>query len=150
MYLHVLGLNVLWLPLGMFYVNVKYELIKIRWRGGLQIYPRVLGVCPKLNLHGYPQGICGLNGVSKVIVHNASTGVTEIDTSRSFFRSSRFLWVFFHRNGLIEVLDFHLMICQFGRVNPNYSSHSSAFDTAWLIGRTAAKCRAYTPESCQF
>ena len=51
--------------------NVKYELIKIRRRGGLQIYPIVLGVYPKLNLYGYPQGICGLNGVSGAIVHNA-------------------------------------------------------------------------------
>ena len=41
-------------------LNLKCEFIKIRRRGGLQIYPRVLGVCPKLNLHDYPQGICGL------------------------------------------------------------------------------------------
>ena len=74
MYLHVLGVNVLQLPLGTFQVNVKYELIKIRRRGGLQIYPRVLGLCPKLNLHGYPQGICGLNGVSEAIVQNAPAG----------------------------------------------------------------------------
>ena len=67
----MLGVNVLQLPLGMFQVNVRYELIKIRRRGGLQIYPRVLVVCPKLNLHGYPQGTCGLNGVSRDIVHNA-------------------------------------------------------------------------------
>ena len=38
-------------------------------KGGLQIYPRVLGVCPKLNLHDYTQGICGINGVSGAIVH---------------------------------------------------------------------------------
>ena len=74
-------------------------MIKIRRRGGLQIYPRVLGVCPKLNLHGYPQGICGLNGVFEAVAHNAPKGVIEIGTSRSLFRSSRFLWVFFHRNG---------------------------------------------------
>ena len=67
----MLGVNVLQFPLGKFQVNVRYELIKIRRRGGLHIYPRVLGVCPKLNLDGYPQGICGLNGVSGAIVHNA-------------------------------------------------------------------------------
>ena len=109
---------------------MKYELIKIRQAGGLQIYLRVLGVCPKLNLDRYLQEICGLNGVFETIVHNALEGVTDIGTSRSLFRSSRFLWVFCHRNGLIEVLDFHLMVCQFGRVNPNYSSHSSAFYVA--------------------
>ena len=125
--------------------------LKLGERGGLQIYPRVLGVCPKLNRHGYyPQGICGLNGVSEAIVHNVPTSVTEIGAPRSLFRSSRFLWVFCHHNGLIEVLYFHLMVCQFGRVNPNYSIQSSPFDVAWLIGWTAAKCRAYTPESCQF
>ena len=42
------------------------------------------------------------------------------------------------------------MVCQFGRVNPNYSSHSSAFDAARLIGRTVAKYRAYTLESSLF
>ena len=42
-----------------FKLNVKYELIKLG-KGGLQIYPRVLGVCPKLNRDSYPQGICGL------------------------------------------------------------------------------------------
>ena len=109
---------------------MKYEFIKIRRRGGPQIYPRVLGVCPKLNLHGYLQGICGLNGVSEAIFHNAPAGVTKISTPRSLFKTFRFLWVFFHRNGLIEVLEFHLMVCQFGRVNANYSSHSSAFDAA--------------------
>ena len=93
---------------------MKYELIKIRRAGGLQIYLRVLRVCPKLNLHGYLQGICGLNGVSKTVVHNASEGVTDIGTPRSLFRSSRFLCVFCHRNGLIEALDFRLMVCQFG------------------------------------
>ena len=72
---------------------MKYELIKIRRRGGLQIYPRVLGVCPKLNLHGYPLGICGMNGVSEAIVHNAPAGVTEIGAPRSLFRSSRFLGI---------------------------------------------------------
>ena len=66
MYLHVLGVNV-WC----FKLNLRCELFKIRRRGGLQIYPRVLGVCPKLNLHGYPQGICGLNGVFGAIVHNS-------------------------------------------------------------------------------
>ena len=71
-----------------------------------------------------------MNGVSEAIVHNAPVGVTEIGAPRSLFKSSRFLWVFCHHNGLIEVLDFHLMVCQFGRVNPNYSSHSNAFDTA--------------------
>ena len=65
--------------------------------GGIQIYLRVLRVCPKLNLHGYTQGICGMNGVSETVVHNACEGVIKIDTSRSLFRSSRFLWVFFHR-----------------------------------------------------
>ena len=94
MYLHVLGVNVLQLPLGAFKVNVKYELNKIRRRGGLQIYPRVLGVCPKLNLHGYPQTICGINGVYGAIVHNAPAGVTEIGALKSLFKSSRFLWVF--------------------------------------------------------
>ena len=74
----------------------------------------VLEICPKLNHHGYLQGICGLNGVSKAVVHNASEGVIEIGAPRSLFRSSCFLWVFFHRNGLIEVLDFRLMVCQFG------------------------------------
>ena len=59
MCLHVLGVNVLRLHLGMFKLNVKYELIKLG-KGGLQIYQRVLGVCPKLNLYGYPQGICGM------------------------------------------------------------------------------------------
>ena len=29
--------------------------------------PRVLGVCPKLNLHDYPQGMCGMNGVSETV-----------------------------------------------------------------------------------
>ena len=43
---------------------------------------RVLGVCPKLNLHGYPQGICGLNGVSEAIVHNAPADVTKIGALR--------------------------------------------------------------------
>ena len=110
---------------------MKYELIKIRQKGGgLQIYPRVLGVCPKLNHHGYPQGIYGLNGVFEAIVHNAPEGVMDISAPRSLFKSSRFLWVFCHRNGLIEALDFFLMVCQFGRVNPNYSIHSSAFDAA--------------------
>ena len=42
------------------------------------------------------------------------------------------------------------MVCQFGRVNPNYSSHSSAFDVARLIRRTAAKYREYTLESSLF
>ena len=93
---------------------MKYELIKIRRRGGLQIYTRVLGVCPKLNLHGYPQGIRGMNRASEAIVHNEPIGVTEIGTPRSLFRSSHFLWVFCHRNGLIEALDFFLMVCQFG------------------------------------
>ena len=65
---------------------MKYEFIKIRQRGGLQIYSRVLGVCPKLNLHGYPQGICGLNGVLDAIVHNAPTGVTDIGAPRSLFQ----------------------------------------------------------------
>ena len=87
------------------------------------------GVCPKLNLHGYPQGICGMNGVSEAIVNNAPIGVTEISASRLLFRSSRFLWVFRHHNGLIEVLDFHLMVCHSGRVSPNYASHLSSFDT---------------------
>ena len=80
---------------------MKYELIKIRRRGGLEIYSRVLGVCPKLNHHDYPQGICGMNGVFEAIVHNAPTGVTEIGAPRSLFRSSSFLWVFFHHKGLI-------------------------------------------------
>ena len=93
---------------------MKYELIKIGEREGLQIYPRVLGVCPKLNHHGYPQGICGLNGVHEAVVHNAPKGVIEIGAPRSLFRSSRFLWVFYHRNGLIEALDFLLMVFQFG------------------------------------
>ena len=75
MYFHVLGVNVLQLPLVHFKLNLRCELIRIRQRGGLQIYPRVLGVCPKLNLHGYPQGICGLNGVSGAIVHNAPVRV---------------------------------------------------------------------------
>ena len=72
---------------------MKYELIKIRRKGGggLQIYPRVLGVCPKLNRHGYPQGLCGLNGVSKAIVHNTPAGVTEIGAPRSLFKSSPLL-----------------------------------------------------------
>ena len=55
-----------------------------------------------------------MNGVSEAVVHNAPKGVTEIGALRSLFRSSRFLWVFCHRNGLIEALDFRLMICQFG------------------------------------
>ena len=67
-----------------------------------------------MNLHGYPQGICGLNGVSETVVHNAPKGVIDIGTPRSLFRSSLFLWVFCHRNGLIEALDFCLMVCQFG------------------------------------
>ena len=66
------------------------------------------------NRYGYSKGMCGLNGVSKAVVHNAPEGVTEIDASRSLFRSSHFLWVFCHRNGLIEALDFQLMVCQFG------------------------------------
>ena len=37
-----------------------------------------------------------------------------------------------------------------GRVNPNYSSHSSDFDVSWLIGWTATKYRAYTLESSLF
>ena len=128
--------NMSWLKLG--------EGVDSRYTQG------VLEVCPKLNHHDYPQGICGLNGVFEAIVHNAPAGVTEIGASRSLFRSSRFLWVFCHRNGLIEVLDFHLMVCQFGRVNPNYYSHSSAFDVSWLIRQTVSKCRAYTLESCRF
>ena len=71
-----------------------------------------------------------MNGVFEAIVHNALEGVIEIDTSRSLFRSSHFLWVFFHRNGLIEALDFRLWFVNLGRVNPNYSSHSSTFDAA--------------------
>ena len=42
------------------------------------------------------------------------------------------------------------MVCQFGRVNLNYSSHSSDFDAAQLIGQNAAKYRAYTLESSLF
>ena len=43
------------------------ELVHCR-RGGDSRYSRgVLGVCPKINLHGYPQGMCGLNGVSKTV-----------------------------------------------------------------------------------
>ena len=42
------------------------------------------------------------------------------------------------------------MVCQFGRVNPNYFSHSSAFDAALLIERTISKYRAYTLESSLF
>ena len=71
-----------------------------------------------------------LNGVSEAIVHNAPTGVTEISAPMSLFRSSRFLWVFCHRNGLIEALDFRLMDCQFGESESYYSSHSSDFDAA--------------------
>ena len=37
-----------------------------------------------------------------------------------------------------------------GRVNPNYSSHSSAFDASWLIGRTPTKYGSYTLESLLF
>ena len=65
---------------------MKYELIKIRRRGGLQIYSRILGVCPKINLHGYPQGICGLNGVSEAIVHNAPACVIDIGASKVTFQ----------------------------------------------------------------
>ena len=54
-----------------------------------------------------------MNGVFEAIVHNAHVGVIEIGASMSLFRSSRFLWVFFHLNDLIEVLDFRLMVCQF-------------------------------------
>ena len=75
---------------------MKYEFIKIRRWGGLQIYPRVLGACPKLNFHGYSQGICGMNGVCDIVVHNAPGGVIDIGASRSLFRGSRFLWVFCH------------------------------------------------------
>ena len=68
-----------------FKLNLRCELIKIRRRGGLQIYPRVLGVCPKLNLHSYPQGICGMNGVSGDIVHNAPIRVWQRSTLWGYF-----------------------------------------------------------------
>ena len=68
-----------------FKLNLRCELIKIRRRGGLQIYPRVLGVCPKLKLHGYPQGICGLNGVSGAIVHNAPIRVWQRSVPQGHF-----------------------------------------------------------------
>ena len=77
-------------------------------RGGLQIYPRVLGVCPKLNLHDYPQGICGMNGVSETFVHIAAEGVIEIDASRSF-------GYFATAYDLIKALDFLLMVVDWGR-----------------------------------
>ena len=53
--------------------------------GGLQIYPRVLGVCPKLNRHGYLQGICGLNRVSGAILHNAPIRVWQRSVPRGHF-----------------------------------------------------------------
>ena len=68
-----------------FKLNLRCELIIIRWRGGLQIYQRVLGVCPKLNLHGYPQGICGMNGVSRAIVHNTPIRVWQRSAPRGHF-----------------------------------------------------------------
>ena len=42
-----------------FKLNLRYELIKISRRGGLHIYLRVLGVCPKINLHGYRKEYVG-------------------------------------------------------------------------------------------
>ena len=71
-----------------------------------------------------------MNGVFEAVVHNSLEGVIDISTSRSLFKSSHFLWVFCHLDGLIEVLDFDLMVHQFGRVNPNYYIHSSDFDAA--------------------
>ena len=39
----------------------------------------------KLNLHGFPQGICGLNGVSGAIFHNAPVRVWQRSAPRGHF-----------------------------------------------------------------
>ena len=98
-----------------FKLKLEYELFKLGLRG-LQIYPRVLGVCPKQSLYGYPQGICGLKWSLWGCVRNAPVRVWQRSAPRGHFSvGSCFLWVFCHRKGLIEVLDFHLMVVNWGR-----------------------------------
>ena len=66
-----------------FKLNVKYELIKLG-KGGLQIYPRVLRVCPKINLYGGKEYV-GWNGVSGAIVRNAPIRVWQRSVPRGHF-----------------------------------------------------------------
>ena len=130
---------------------MKYELIKIRQRGGLQIYLRVLGVCPKINLHSYLQRICGLNGVSRTIVHNTPVRVWQRSMPRGHFsRVPASFGYFVIVMVWLRRWIFAWWFVNLERVNPNYSSHSSDFDAAWLIRWTASKYRAYTLESLLF
>ena len=119
--------------------------------GGLQIYLRVLGVCPKLNHHGYPEGICGLNGVSGDIVHNAPIRVWQRSVPRGHFLGVPASFGYF---SIVMVWSRHWIFSwwfvNLERVNPNYYIHSIAFDVAWLIRQTTAKYRAYTLESSLF
>ena len=137
--------------LVLFKLKLRCELIKIRRGGGLQIYPRVLGVCPKLNLHGYLQGICGLNGVFGAIVHNAPIMVWQRSAPRGHFSGVSASFGYFATTyGLIEALDFCLMVVDWGRWRLSKIVTHISFDAVWLIKQTVAKYKGYTLESCQF
>ena len=118
--------------------------------GRLQIYPRGTWSMSK----NKPSGLRARNVWDEWslwdYVHNTHKGVTKIGTARSLSRSSHFLGYFATVYSLIEALDFRLMVVDWGRWKLINLVTLVAFDAAWLIRRTAAKCKAYTPKSCQF
>ena len=135
-------------------ILVRFKLMRnMSWlklgEGGTLDIPESI-VCPKISLHGYPQGICELNGVSETIVHNAPEGVTKIRPRGHFSRVPASFGYFATAYSLIEALDFCMMVVDWGRWRLIKLVTHVAFDAAWLIGRTSTKYRAYTPDSCQF
>ena len=94
---------------------MKNEWIKLGERG-LQIYPsHTWSMSKNQNLHGYPQGMCGLNGFSEIVFIMHPLGCNrdrclEV-TIQEFTSFGYFATVF----SLIEELDFRLMVVNWKR-----------------------------------